>query len=208
MKKCFALACVAMLCASGVVAAQEKAVGANKEDAVSLWVDVLVARLGEKNEVVVRSIDQALVAVGTPAIPALKKVAAGKDTGSATRATSLIERIENPRAGRGNRPGRGGENAPGGPGGRFGNPMEGVDLADDQKAKVEKIIADQTAKTREVIEAMRNGEMDREEMREAFQEARQKQDAELKKVLTDEQFKKYQENANRRPGRGRRGGDG
>ncbi|MAG34508.1 MAG: hypothetical protein CL908_26860, partial [Deltaproteobacteria bacterium] len=208
-----ALALIALVLLPGLALAQGEE---KKPDAVAEWVNTLVAKMGTQNEVVSRSVDRAILTVGEAAVPALEKVAKSDNSSLAEKAKGLLERIKNPRQ-RGNR-GRGGEGGRGrgGEGGRgrgrggFGmrrDPFEGLKLSEEQQTKVDKIKEKQTADMGELREALQNGELERSEIREAFTEVREKMNKEVKKVLTEEQWKKYEEASQRGRGR-RRGGDG
>ena len=213
MKTTLALALIALVLLPGLALAQGEE---KKPDAVAEWVNTLVAKMGTQNEVVSRSVDRAILTVGEAAVPALEKVAKSDNSSLAEKAKGLLERIKNPRQ-RGNR-GRGGEGGRGrgGEGGRgrgrggFGmrrDPFEGLKLSEEQQTKVDKIKEKQTADMGELREALQNGELERSEIREAFTEVREKMNKEVKKVLTEEQWKKYEEASQRGRGR-RRGGDG
>ena len=213
MKTNLALALIALVLLPGLALAQGEE---KKPDAVAEWVNTLVAKMGTQNEVVSRSVDRAILTVGEAAVPALEKVAKSDNSSLAEKAKGLLERIKNPRQ-RGNR-GRGGEGGRGrgGEGGRgrgrggFGmrrDPFEGLKLSEEQQTKVDKIKEKQTADMGELREALQNGELERSEIREAFTEVREKMNKEVKKVLTEEQWKKYEEASQRGRGR-RRGGDG
>jgi len=161
-----------------------------QDGAVSEWVQVLVGRMGEKNEIVRRSVERALVAVGEPALPALEKVSKSGDRMKAATARRVMEQIRNPRrrggVGRGHR-----------------DLLRGLELEDGQKARAEKVLASHAERRRELMQQVRGGEVDRSELRSAMRELRQELEEELKGVLTDEQFKKYQENSRRSGGRRR-----
>jgi len=185
-----------------VAVAQESKATKGAADPVQDWVKVLVARMDSKNETVRTSVGRALVSVGKPALPALQKVGKGNDAKKAGAAKRIIAQIENPRRNRG------------GQGGRFGgnrrDPFAGMKLTDEQKGKADKAMAANREARTQLFADMRNGEMDRSEMREATQELTEKLNQKLKGILTAEQMKKYQENTSRRRGgrRGRRGSDG
>ncbi|WP_297087782.1 hypothetical protein [uncultured Draconibacterium sp.] len=108
--------------------------------------------------------------------------------------------------------------APQGPG-NF-NPEEMVNRQLEELNKILVFIDDQEEKMREVLSAgmknmmdmreeMRNGDGDRESMREAMMQAREEQNAKVKEILSDEQWEKYQAfEAERRSRRGQGGGPG
>ncbi len=221
MKTKIALTLVALLILPGFAVAQkiETASGKKQENPSATWISTLVKQMKVKDENVVRSVDRALVTMGDTALPALEKVAMAEGE-MGERAKRLVEQIKNPRrGGRGERGGRGGRGERGERGGRGGrggwgrrDPFEGLSLNDEQSKKLEAVQEAQNEERRELFEAMRNGEIDRSEIREAMTEMQEKMNSEVKKVLTEEQFKKYSENNQRGRGgfggRGGRGGDG
>ena len=208
MKTKIALVLVALLIVPGLALAQIETAADKKkqEDPGSAWISTLVAKMTETDESVVRSVDRAIVSMGEKALPSLEKASKAEgETGE--RAKRLIEQIKNPRGRRGGeRGGRGGER--GGRGGRtFGrDPFEGIELKAEQKTKVEAIQEKQNEERRELFEAMRNGEIDRSEIRDAMTELQENMNSAVKKVLTEEQYKKFTENSS--GGRGGRGGRG
>jgi hypothetical protein len=112
-------------------AAQDKAT--EPDQAVAKWVDELVKKLGDKNKTVRESAGTALVSVGKPALPQLKKLAGVEDPDQAEVAEGLIKRIENGGMGPGGMGGfggggpggKGGFGPPGGPGGKGGKGKDG-----------------------------------------------------------------------------------
>ena len=215
MKTKIALVLVALLIVPGLALAQIETAADKKkqEDPGSAWISTLVAKMTETDESVVRSVDRAIVSMGEKALPSLEKASKAEgETGE--RAKRLIEQIKNPRSRRGGRGGeRGGERGGrggerGGRGGRtFGrDPFEGIELKAEQKTKVEAIQEKQNEERRELFEAMRNGEIDRSEIRDAMTELQENMNSAVKKVLTEEQYKKFTENSS--GGRGGRGGRG
>ena len=69
------LALVALLLVPGLALAQDT----KQEDAVSTWINTLIAKMDAKDETITRSVDRALSAMGDKALPALEKVAGGED---------------------------------------------------------------------------------------------------------------------------------
>src|SRR5947209_1991249 len=67
--------------------------GDKTDAAVDAWVKVLIEKLNDDNETVRSSARAALVGVGKPALPALKKLADG-DGSSARAASRIINQIE------------------------------------------------------------------------------------------------------------------
>ena len=102
--------------------------------------------------------------------------------------------------GGGGAPGASGGGGSGG-GGRRGVSAEQLELEADNKAKYEEA----TSKMREKIGELLQGGGSREERREKFTQLRKEFETELKTVLNEDQFKKYQElRSQQRQGRGGR----
>ncbi len=84
-----------------------------------------------------------------------------------------------------------------------------LDLSNEQEPKVYEIVLKGANKIAELREEMQSGNGSREEMRANFTKLRKEQNKEMKKVLTDEQFKKYEKYLEeRRSQRGRGHGRG
>jgi hypothetical protein len=172
---------------------------AAKDPALEAWIQVLVKRLGDQNAAINTSVTSGLVAIGAPAVPALQAIAAGSDEAQAKAAKDVLAQIER----RGRRPGQ-----PGGAEGRPGGAqsaqalLDSMNLDKDTRAKAEKARVALEEKTRELFTQMQDGELSREEMREAFRELREKAEAEMKGLLGDENFEKYRSSM----GGGRMGG--
>ncbi|MCK5730546.1 MAG: hypothetical protein KAH68_05695 [Draconibacterium sp.] len=85
---------------------------------------------------------------------------------------------------------------------------EELDLNKDQEKKVYDIVLKGSNKMAEMRKDMQSGG-DRTAMREKFGELRKEQNTEMKKVLTDDQYKKYEKYLeNRRSSRGSQGSGG
>ena len=157
------------------------------------------------------SVERALVAVGNPALPALQKVAKGNDATKGEFAKRIINQIQNPRRGRGGRGGRGERGGRGGRGrggfGGGGEPLAGITLNDELKKKADAAIKTNTEKRQKMMEKMRE-EGDFQGMREATNDLRDDLNKTMKGILNEEQYKKFQQNTQRRGRRGRRGSDG
>jgi len=83
-----------------------------------------------------------------------------------------------------------------------------LDLNKDQEKEVYEIVLDGAHKMDKMRKEMRNGG-DRDAMRAKFGEMRKEQNKEMKKVLTDDQYKKYEKYLQeRRNKRGQGGGGG
>jgi Spy/CpxP family protein refolding chaperone len=81
-----------------------------------------------------------------------------------------------------------------------------LNLNKEQEKKVYTIVLDGANKMDKMRKEMRNGSGDRDAMRAKFGELRKEQNREMKKILTDEQYIKYEkyleERRARRQGRG------
>ncbi len=90
--------------------------------------------------------------------------------------------------------------------------QEEFGLSDEQHTKVYDLLIATSEKQREKMQELRSsGTVDREAMREAFQELMASQEEELKKIFTETQWTAYEkwrkENPPQRRGRGGRGGN-
>lgn len=177
---------------------------AAQDPALDAWLQVLVKRLGDQNAQIHSSVVAGLVSVGPPAIPSLQKVAEAGDEAQAKAARDVIAQIER----RGRRPG--GEGAIGLGRGAQGSAalFDSMNLDKDARAKAEKAERDTQERTRELFTQMQDGELSREEMREAFRELREKAEADMKKILGDENFEKYRQSMGGRFGGRFGGGEG
>lgn len=199
---------------------------------VDAWVKTLTDKMNDPHDAIRESARAALVAVGGPALPALKQLAGGNDAKSFT-ARRLVQQIEragfpgpggggltgggfgvpgsfgNPGGfgGPGSFPGQPGPppmGVPGGPpmgppAGRPGperapanpSPLRGaldeLKLNEKQQAQVEKTIDGYTTKLRGLLEGVRSGKLDREDLREAVPKLIAEATAELNRALTPEQ---------------------
>lgn len=128
-----AAALAAVLLALGVSGAQppggrdgdgrEPAARADKD--VEAWVKVLAEKITDRHDSVRDSARGALVAIGEPALPTLRKLADGEDGAAAEAARHVIGQIEQGRGGPGGfspGPGFGGPGGTGIPGGPAGGP--------------------------------------------------------------------------------------
>ena len=108
-----------------------------------------------------------------------------------------------PGSGPGNGPGNGPSGGPGsGPGGRGGISVEQLNLEGDVKAKYELAAEKMREGMRAIFTAGGGGS--REEMREKMAKLREQHETELKSILSEEQFEKYQELRDQQSQRGGR----
>ena len=190
----------------------EKDAPASPADAsVQKWVAMLSTRIADSNKTIRKSVQAALVAVGQQALPQLMGLAEGGEGAVAAEARKVIQRIKN-RGARGRRDGAGQDRR-----GRFGGraqertkaAIDKLGLEPEVRQKVDAALEAYRRGLRELRERAREGDMDRAEMREEFQQLRSKMNADLKAVLTPEQFETLQKSlrGGRRggPGRGGRG---
>jgi hypothetical protein len=106
-----------------------KEMPAKPDPAVDAWVKVLAEKMTDRHDTVRDSARAALAAIGRPALPTLRKIAAGDDGAAATAARKVIAHIEShPQPGHPGHPGPGlpgrppGAGHPAGPGGPPGGP--------------------------------------------------------------------------------------
>jgi hypothetical protein len=99
---------------------------------------------------------------------------------------------------------------PGGPGGRpesLETVIENLGLNEEQQKKVQGVVEEHGKKVRELTERVREGQVERQDLRERMEKLHEAFIKELKGALTEEQFKKVQEAMQPgRPGRGEPGG--
>jgi hypothetical protein len=184
---------------------------ATPDPVVEAWVKLLAERIADANKVVRDSSQQALVAVGKPAIPALKALAASTDAATSAEAKRVLERIERQAA-------RGEAGRPGGPtraeGERPGQVTpeslaKELALSAEQEEKLTQALEERSKKLRELFGQVQDGSLTREEMQAQNREAGEKVLKDMKAVLSEEQFSKFEESFRRmRTGQGgrRRGG--
>ncbi|HYH68349.1 MAG TPA: hypothetical protein VD866_26890 [Urbifossiella sp.] len=185
---------------------------------VEAWVKTLTDKMNDPHDAIRESARAALVAVGSPALPALRQMVGGNDAKAFTarRLVQQIERAGFPGPGGGGFTG-GGFGVPGGfggpspfpgqpgqppmgpPAGRPGTervpdnqpPLRGaldeLKLDDKQRVQVEKAVEGYSTKLRGLLEGVRGGKLDRNELREAVTKLADEATAELNRALTAEQ---------------------
>lgn len=193
---------------------------------VEAWVKTLTDKMNDPHDAIRESARAALVAVGPPALPALRRLADGNDAKAYT-ATRLVQQIEraaamsgmgggggfgvsgglgDPRFGPRPQPNPGGPSAGRQPGedprpgaGREGgeNPLGRVlgelKLTDEQAAKAEKAIGAYVSRSRELLEAVRSGKIERADVPDAMMKLGMETMAELRRSLTPEQLRRFDE---------------
>ena len=179
--------------------------GPRVDPQVEAWVKILVEKITDPHDEIRDSARAALVAVGRPALATLTPLANGTDGAKATAATKLVEAIEkaNPRTApvaggpvnqlRSEQP-RPGNPMPGQPG---VNPFEAIvddlGLNDKQRKQVEDIHEALRRKNDELREQVNDGKLDREEAHEKRKIMHEDMFKAMKSLLSEEQFKKFQE---------------
>ena len=183
---------------------------------VEAWVKTLTDKMNDPHDAIRDSARAGLIAVGPPALPALRRLADGNDAKAYT-ATRLVQQIERAAA----MAGMGGFGAPGQPGAIPGQPMPGgfgpgggrpdaprpgagpdpaargeaplgrllgeLKLTDRQREQAEKVVSGYATKLREVMEETRSGKLDRGTLRETITKLAEEASADLKRALTPEQ---------------------
>jgi hypothetical protein len=171
------------------------------DQALNKWIQSCCEKLTEQNVVIRESAGSALVTVGKPALPALRKIADMKDTEQSVVALRLIKRIEGGGAATAGAPGQdGGAGAGQGRGGmqvrmadQIKKAKEELGLNDEQTSKVEECVKTMSEKSRELFQKSRDQEISREEMQEQMRALRESAFDSLKGVLSDEQIAKVKE---------------
>jgi len=177
---------------------RERREGRQPSPEMKRWIQACIAHLGSEDLGVRRSASSALLSIGRLAHPALEEAARGDDERIATMAKQLLERQPN----RGNR-----ERNPGRRGSQLERLAKELALTEEQKPKVKAIFEDLSRKRREMAQAMRSGEIPREDFRARWEEIQGATTEALRGVLTEEQMTRYEDYIRRRrgPGEGRRG---
>ncbi len=181
------------------------------DPAVDAWLKIVGARIADPNEVVKTSAHQAISAVGRPALAYLRSLSTGTDATLAEEAKRLITRIErNSMRGEGERPGgRAGAVGLGGGADRAAQLQKDLGLDDKQQPKFKSVEDAYRAKVQEIFGQVQEQTLTREEAMAARQEAEKERNEEMKKFMSEDQFKKYEEamkNAGAGFGGRRRGG--
>ncbi|MEZ6197374.1 MAG: hypothetical protein R3F20_16860 [Planctomycetota bacterium] len=168
---------------AGAKAPAEKQDAAEKKDAaLEKWLDTLAANAAGKHEKIRASAFEAMVSIGAPSVARLEKLAKSEDAEvkkAAERAlTQTKNRIQRERA---------------------ADPkLLSADLAkeyklDDKKAqKLEKILGDYMAKSKEMREKMADENADRRELFGEMREMNEDFQDDLSAVLTEEQIRETQ----------------
>jgi hypothetical protein len=177
----------------------EKKEQAKTDEDVEAWVQMLLKRITDRHDTIRESARAALVAVGKPAMPALEKLAKGDDSATASAARSVIMHIKQesmrPRFG----PYGGGRGGPfGGRGGAAGpfaieQAINELKLDKEQKAKVGEVLKAHHERMQKMFQDLQGGRPDPEKMRTGFDKIRKDLLADMKKILTKDQFAKFEE---------------
>jgi hypothetical protein len=163
------------------------------------WIKTLVEKMNDPHDAIRDSARAALVAVGPPAIPALRELTGGNDA-KAFSARRVIQMIEHHATGP-RFPGPPGGPLPPGPGpGRAPQPgdepplaraLGQLDLSDPQRAQITKLVEGYAEKMRAVLEKARDGKIDRAELRDAVGKMSAEATAELRRVLNPDQLRRF-----------------
>lgn len=173
--------------AAPATAAQDAAKPAALDAAAEAWVKTLAAKIADGNTVIRDSSVAAIEKVGKPALPVLNALATGTDKALADAAKKLAERIEKGQTGNDRRAMAGGQ-------------MKTVDdvakelkLDDKKTEQLKELQKTAQDKMREMMEAMRSGELSREEMMSEMQAFRDELKGDLRKFLNEDEAKKVEE---------------
>jgi len=158
----------------------------------------LAAKLVDKDEVVRRLSEGALLGAGKASLPELNRLATGTDKVLGEAAKNLALRIE-----------RQAERRPATMADRVKDLSKEMNLDEKKSKKLEEVSKATQDRMQELMDAMRNGEMGRDELRVAMQEAREEATADLKKNgFSEEEIKKVEQSLMQSFGRFNRGGAG
>jgi len=167
---------------------------------VENWVRTLVRGLGHSNPVIQRSAAEAIIAVGRPAESILREMVAGPDEAISARARRVLAQIERAGSDRLALP--------------LAEILSGFNLTEAQQAEVQRIARVHQARSRELMQSVRDGDVEAAEARQTRQRLQEALVGELRAVLTEEQTEQVIGAINRRnvgagtPARGERPGAG
>jgi sRNA-binding regulator protein Hfq len=173
-------------------------------EAAKRWLDELVAKTANADDDVVRrSVTQAIQALGPSAIPALRAAQTAAPDGPQKQ---FLDRLASDMEQKRDRRGEGMGPDGGGPGGRPAQARRALDdmmqkltteleLKDDQKPKVEAVLADFGKKRFEAFAASRRDGLSQEQMQEKVAALRTDMLAQMKAVLTEPQYALFEAEA-------------
>lgn len=178
------------------------------DPALDAWIALLVTRLDDANDAIRRSAGSALVTVGEPALPALRRVAAEEAREKAAgHAQRLIRDIE--RRGRAKkRGGPGPWNHDDGGQERFRQALTEAGFTTDQLAAIDAAGKKRHQRTLEVFRQIQDGEIGLDERSEAMRRVNQEIDDALTAALGDEAMARYRDFMKKLRHRGGRRGGG
>ena len=78
---------------------EHKALGEQADSGLDAWIKILGEKMTDRHDSIRDSARAALVAIGEPALPALKQLAQSDDSATATAARKVIAQIGDPRRG-------------------------------------------------------------------------------------------------------------
>jgi hypothetical protein len=177
-------------------------------DAAKKWLDDLILRAADADETVRRSIGAAVQALGPQAVPTLR---AARDAAPEGPQKQFLDRLANEIEQRRDRRLRGEGDGPDGPMGPGGRPGMGrgavedmmqklsteLELTDDEKPKVESIVADVLRRRFEIFRDARREGLSQEQIAEKAAALRGDTLTRMKEVLTAPQYAEFEEMANR-----------
>ena len=173
--------------AAPATAAQDAAKPAALDAAAEAWVKTLAAKIADGNTVIRDSSVAAIEKVGKPALPVLNALATGTDKALADAAKKLAERIEKGQTGNDRRAMAGGQMK------TLDDVAKELKLDDKKTEQLKELQKTAQDKMREMMEAMRSGELSREEMMSEMQAFRDELKGDLPKFLNEDEAKKVEE---------------
>ena len=173
--------------AAPATAAQDAAKPAALDAAAEAWVKTLAAKIADGNTVIRDSSVAAIEKVGKPALPVLNALATGTDKALADAAKKLAERIEKGQTGNDRRAMAGGQMK------TLDDVAKELKLDDKKTEQLKELQKTAQDKMREMMEAMRSGELSREEMMSEMQAFRDELKGDLCKFLNEDEAKKVEE---------------
>lgn len=176
--------------ASCPAAAQEKVEREAKKPArraatdteLQKYLEVLSKFIASSNPKVKASVRDAFLAVGREAVPTLREIAKTGSREAKNEVKEILKAIEEKK-----------EEPESKEDAFYRKMVEYLELTDEQKEKVDPIVNEIKKKREELREALRSGEISRQEVREKVQNLREEEEAKLKEILTEEQFEKFME---------------
>lgn len=180
--------------------AKQEAAAKKVDPAVAKWTGLLAQHATHANEKIRGSAFRGLIAVGEEAVPHLEKLAKSKDAKVKQAAERALRQVKNEIQRK-----------------RASDPkLLAADLAKEYKldekktAKLQSVLADYSSRMKEMMEAMRSGDLDRREMMTEMRESGEDFREDLSSVLPEDAVQDVVRRVQRSMmgGRGGRGGRG